>query len=332
MLTNRNIFKIYMIFIFIFSVPVFAYAIDTSRPGPENIPTKVNVQLYIIDIDEINDAAQSFAANIFIKATWKDPRLVTGNEKTTYSREEVWSPNFQIINRQKVFKSFPEIVEVEQDGTVSYKQRLVGNFSQPLDLKKFPFDKQRLQFQFISAGHRPGDVEMVEEAIGISDILSIPDWKITGIEFKDKEWDFIPGQPTNVGMILSVNAERYVQFYFYKFIIPLILIVFMSWIVFWIDPTDYTAQISIAITSMLTLIAYQYLAGSSLPEVPYLTRMDSLMIFSTALVFATLIEVTVTSVLTRKNKVELGRSIDYYCRFIFPIMFFLFLGHRILTI
>ena len=98
----------------------------------------------------------------------------------------------------------------------------------------------------------------------------------------------------------------------------------MSWIVFWIDPTDYASQISVAITSMLTLIAYQYLVGSSLPRVPYLTRLDELMFLSTAMVFVTLVEVVITSVLTKRDKVDLARKFDYHCRYLFPA-FFLFI-------
>ena len=133
-------------------------------------------------------------------------------------------------------------------------------------------------------------------------------------------------------MLLEINAKRYVQFYFFKFIVPLILIVIMSWIVFWIVPTSYSTQISVSITSMLTLIAYQFLAVGSLPEVPYLTRMDMIMLSSTVLVFASLIEVGITTILVQKNKVELAKSIDNYCRYIFPATFLLILIHHITTI
>ena len=95
----------------------------------------------------------------------------------------------------------------------------------------------------------------------------------------------------------------------------------MSWIVFWIDPTDYTTQLSISITSMLTLIAYQFLALSSLPEVPYLTRMDILMLLSIVLVFASLIEATITAILAKRGDVLLARSVDKYCRYTFPAIF-----------
>lgn len=332
MITKRIVSILLLIGVFLVSISSTAHAIDTSRPGPENVPTNVEVRLFVLDIDEINDAEQSFTANIFIETKWKDHRLVTSNENTAYDLEDVWNPNLQFVNRQKIFKSMPEIVQVDQDGTVVYKQRVVGKFSQPLNLHDFPLDKQTLEFQIVSTGNSSDEVNLIEKFSGISEKLSIPDWQIKGIDLKKMEYSFMPSEPPLEGMLLSINAKRYIQFYIYKFIVPLLLIVFMSWIVFWIDPTDYTTQISISITSMLTLIAYQYLAVSSLPEVPYLTRLDALMFFSTVLVFASLVEVTITSVLTKKNKVELARSIDYYCRFIFPTIFVLIFITRIATL
>ena len=41
--------------------------------------------------------------------------------------------------------------------------------------------------------------------------------------------------------------------YISKIILPLLLIVGMSWLVFWIDPELAGPQISIAVTPMLTL-------------------------------------------------------------------------------
>ena len=332
MVKNCNALTILFNVLLFLAIPSIVHAIDTSRPGPENVPTKVEIDLYVIDIDDINSAQQNFISNIFIEAKWKDQRLANRKGKTTYDIKDVWNPNLQFLNRQKLFKSFPDIVEVDSDGTVVYKQRVVGGFSQPLDLHDFPFDEQKFAFQLLSIDYTPSEVDLVENSTGISAKFSVADWDIIGFDVKKVEYKFVPDEPPTEGMILTINAKRYAHFYIYKFIVPLLLIVFMSWIVFWMDPTDYATKISIAITSMLTLIAYQLLAVSSLPEVPYLTRIDSLMLFSTILVFATLIEVTVTSILTKRDNVELARSIDTYCRYIFPLIFVFIFITRIIKI
>ena len=70
------------------------------------------------------------------------------------------------------------------------------------------------------------------------------------------------------------TAQRYTTNYVLKIILPLFMIVAMSWIVFWINPEQAGTQIGVATTSMLTLIAYRFMVGGTMPPVPYLTRMD----------------------------------------------------------
>ena len=321
MLNKIFVIQFYLLIFLLFIFPSLVFAIDTSRPEPNSIPTDVLIKLYIIDINEIDAAKQLFTANIAFTAQWKDQRLVSNNKKTTYDLEDVWNPNLQFVNRQKIFKSFPDIVNVDQEGTVVYGQRIVGTFFQPLKLQKFPFDKQKIEFQMVAAGNSPNEVNFVKGSTGISSNLSIPNWDIKGLNLKKLQYQFLPDSPATEGILLTITAERHPQFYIYRFMVPLLLIIFMSWIVFWIDPTDYTTQLSISITSMLTLIAYQFLALSSLPEVPYLTRMDILMLLSIVLVFASLIEATITAILAKRGDVLLARSVDKYCRYTFPAIF-----------
>jgi len=44
----------------------------------------------------------------------------------------------------------------------------------------------------------------------------------------------------------------------------------LIWIVFWVDPKEFGSQISIAITAILTLIAYRFAIGANLPNAEYM--------------------------------------------------------------
>ena len=82
------------------------------------------------------------------------------------------------------------------------------------------------------------------------------------------------------------EAVRRSEFIILTFIIPLALIVGMSWIVFWIDPREIRSQFSVSVITVLTLISYYFTLTSRLPEIPYLTRMDIYIFGSTIIVFA----------------------------------------------
>lgn len=82
----------------------------------------------------------------------------------------------------------------------------------------------------------------------------------------------------------KIHAKRKIQYYLWKVLLPLTIIVFMSWSVFWLRPTD-KVQINIATTAVLTSIAYLFILSRFLPPISYLTIMDSFVFISLVLIF-----------------------------------------------
>jgi gamma-aminobutyric acid receptor subunit beta len=119
----------------------------------------------------------------------------------------------------------------------------------------------------------------------------------------------------------NISAERIKAYYFWKVILPLCLIVAMSWCVFWINPAQYGPQIGLSATSMLTLIAFIFATTNMVPRLGYLTLLDRFIVFSTILVFLALVESLTTVYLVSKEKKELALRIDNMSRFVFPIIF-----------
>jgi hypothetical protein len=115
-----------------------------ERPGSGNGPTQVSVGIWIVDINNIDSAQQNFTADIAVVLRWKDARLAhTGTGLAHYALDQIWTPRVGIANEtSSVVKKLPESAEVEPDGTVIYRQRYVGSFSQALRLQSFPFDRQ----------------------------------------------------------------------------------------------------------------------------------------------------------------------------------------------
>ena len=52
----------------------------------------------------------------------------------------------------------------------------------------------------------------------------------------------------------EITAKRISAFYVWKVILPLCLIVAMSWTVFWINPAQFGPQIGMSATSMLLVL------------------------------------------------------------------------------
>ena len=191
-----------------------------------------------------------------------------------------------------------------------------------MDLREFPFDSQRIEIPVVAAGYSPDEVALsASPTSGIGTKFSVADWKIADWQIStDVE---VPGpegaQDAAISMVLE--AERLRGYYWIKVIAPLILIVAMSWAVNWIDPKDTGTKISIAITAMLTLIAYRFAIGASLPQISYLTRMDLFILFSTILIYASLVMVVATAAFSAKGKPEVSGQIDRVARWGLPLAF-----------
>jgi hypothetical protein len=303
-----------------------------ERPSADDSPTRVSIGIWMVDITGIDSAQQNFAAEVAIVLRWKDPRFAhPGNGIVRYPLEQVWHPRIAVVNEtNSVSRKFPELVEVEPNGRVTYRQRYAGAFSQPLRLRSFPFDRQTFQLQFVAVRYRANEVQFVpdedwldnglKQAAGIAPSTTLPDWTIESWNAKSLNYGLAPGFEYS-GYAFEFTAARKVQNYILKVIFPLVLIVMMSWSVFWTDPTNSNTQFSIAVTSMLTLIAYRFTVDTQLPRLPYMTRLDVFFLISTLLVFFALIEVLVTTILDNNQQTARAKKIDRYCRAVFPAIF-----------
>jgi len=122
-------------------------------------------------------------------------------------------------------------------------------------------------------------------------------------------------------MVFEFQAKRRTGYYIWKVIVPLVLIVFMSWTVFWISAENIGAQIGVATSSILTLIAYRFILGNLLPRVSYLTQLDYFILGATVLVFLALLEVVVSSALAQRGNKEQAHRVDVAARLLFPLTF-----------
>ena len=300
------------------------FAADMGLPPGER-PVKLNTGFYVADLAAINTSGQSFDARFFYLVSWYDKRLAhKSSEPINKKLFEIWNPNIQIMNQRKVFKTLPDEVIVMPDGQVIYVQAGWGTFSQPLQLKKFPFDTQKISFKLVAVcGEPTTNVQFFqnqEVSSGLADKLSVADWKV--FNWREEINPFVlKNFAKRPGMTFSFTAKRLTSYYMVKMIFPLVMIVMMSWAVFWMDPLNVASNVGISITSMLTLIAYRFSADTILPRLSYLTSLDYFILASTILVFLSLVQNLTTSALAKRGKMKQSYRLDLTCRIGFPLIF-----------
>ena len=306
---------------------------EQQRPSVWGEPTEVRVGIYVIDVDGVDSANQRFSASVYLQARWNIPLLRHEGPAPLIRRATSdWTPRLVLVNGQQAWSAFPPYVEISPDGEVVYRQKIWGWFSQPLGLRDFPFDKQRLALHLVAAGLQENEVKMVplkraEQSLsGISAEFSMPDFKVT--DWRAEARPYLPGgkPPGTSGFILEMDIERLPNYYIWKVILPLCLIVMMSWIPRWLDPVEGGTSIGISTTSFLTLVAYLFAIVVLLPKVAYLTRLDRFILISTVLVFASLVQTVATTYLVKTGRNALANQINWFSRFIYPILLMLVLA------
>ena len=98
--------------------------LKAKRPEEWWETTKIHFFVFVVDIDSIDGAGQSFTTNVYVRLRWKDSRLAHEGSIRTVSLAETWNPRVIIANKGGLMqKSLPEVVEIERDGTITYHQR-----------------------------------------------------------------------------------------------------------------------------------------------------------------------------------------------------------------
>jgi hypothetical protein len=310
--------------LFLLSVNVQA---ALNRPVAEDgKPTQVQVVAAVLDVDKINSAEQNFTLNLYTVFRWMDPSLAH-NETGSIIREldEVWNPRLTIANTQRHWANSKDDVEISPQGLVTYRLHVFGDFSQPMELHDFPQDSHVFEVPIVAAGYRPDEVALVPDPrmdSFIAEKLSVADWKIDNLRGLSREFTLANGLKLP-GFVISFEGTRLLHHYVVKAIIPLALIVMMSWVVFWMDPKQVPNQLGVAVTTVLTLIAYHIALSGRLPDIPYLTNMDRFLFSATILVFSSLVEVVLTSHLSTSDQLAKARRIDKLARWLFPALFIL---------
>ncbi|WP_417387238.1 hypothetical protein [Gimesia sp.] len=303
---------------------------ELKRPSSPGEATEVQIMIYVIDIDEINSADQSFASSVYYEARWNNPLLLhQGPGPLHVDLTKIWNPRLTIVGQQNAWKSYPETAEILPDGTVIYRQKVWGHFSQPLNLRDFPFDRQELSLQLVSPGMTENQVVMVPlvDQLGRTSKLarrfSLPDFDI--LSFQAKAAPYYPDQrPIGVaGFEMKIQVARQPDYYILKVILPLCMIVIMSWLPRWLNPEQSGTNIGISTSAFLTLVAYLFAITVLLPRISYITRIDRFIMLSTLTVFSGLIQTVTNTYLLKGESIHKKRLVarmDFWSRSLYPLI------------
>jgi hypothetical protein len=299
-----------------------------SRPDRDGPPTPVRIAIRRIDGGDLDEVAQEFVIDFLVLIRWQDPRLSAASrgsslDECTVRYSNIWHPFLEIINQREIDSHYDELVEIDADGSVSYLQRFSGTLASPLELQDFPFDRQTVSILIASFAHGPDEIDLIidESLTTQREVLAPAGWQIVDVTSELSMESFTAADISVVRLEHKVIVDRKPGYYVWNVFVPLILIVFMAWTVFWIDPKHFGPQVGVSTAAALTLIAFLLSTRQLLPRVEYLTRADVVVLGSAILVFFSLGEAVLTSNLAAAGRKNAARAIDRWSRVFFVIAF-----------
>ena len=237
------------------------------------------------------------------------------------SLSEIWHPDLQILNRRSVENVRQTEPLVRTDGRVLMTLRGFGEFSFRADLTDFPFDQQILPFYIVSA-YSDKDVRFLidPQLLSMAPVLSVANWRIT-VDGAHAENQYVPAVDRQlVRLDVLLQAERLTGFYTWQQLVPLLLVVMMTWVVFWIPLQFVPPRVGLAATAMLTLIAYRFAMSSVLPPIAYLTRLDLFMIGASVLVFGSLVVAVAVTWISHNCTEVLAEKVNLAACWLLPVL------------
>ncbi|MDH3923486.1 MAG: hypothetical protein OET41_02680, partial [Xanthomonadales bacterium] len=119
-----------------------------------------------------------------------------------------------------------------------------------------------------------------------------------------------------------IEAKRDSDYYVLTMLVPMSLIIFMAWTVFWLQPNIVPPRIAISTASIFSLIALGVSIRLGLPKVSYLTRADYFVLGCTLMVFIALGVAVIGSRWASSDRMEKALRANAIARWVYLLMFF----------
>jgi len=305
-------------------------------------PLVITASFQLRDINFVDDEAETFNFTGVLKLSWHDPRQAfdPGTEGIGekmyighYQFNEVftgWWPQAVLMNESGMFDKHGVLLRILPDGSLTLIETVNATAKTDLNMRRYPFDKQRLEVVFSVLGFDSNEVVLWTSSdtevtvMNPDEEFRMPQWRLSGISATTTDRNIsISGRNFAVStFVVRMELERKSFFFLRLVLMPLMIIVMLSWSVFWMDKSSLGDRLSISFIGILTVVAYQMMLSDILPRISYITLTNGFLNLSFLIMCASVVINLWGSILDRQGKSAEGDLLDRRCRWIFPLTYF----------
>jgi hypothetical protein len=255
----------------------------------KGIPIYCGIELQ--DIRDIDAARGTYAMRGFLWYYWDDPRFRFDAENIDSLKWDfaaisglLWIPEIEFDNSSEAVRRWGETIEVFPKGEVEYWCYFSGTFSDQdglMDFRRFPcevlpvsldltspYRKSLLTLRFCRESE-PSD------AIKELRLRRHPEFAFSGGRVVETSRTYTSEWDREFSVLrFTVDAKRHKGYYLIHIVLPVIAILAVFLVGQRVCISEFEARIGLALTCLLSLIAYTFSFSDSLPKLGYLTLMD----------------------------------------------------------
>ena len=319
-------------------LPAFALAmllwahtrVRADPPAPADVPVRqtpapatggpaqtITVGLYLQNIPEIDIKSNSFTAELYIWFRW------SGDIDPTLTYQITNAVSVADMSRIPIYTDAAgnPVPEIMPNGEKLQSFHVYGRFGHPFPLAKYPFDDHDIVLSIEDAKHNNRALihQIDVKGSAIRPDLQIPGWTLSALHSEMGATQFATtfgdtrtpdGHEAYSRVDFIVHIDRPVVGIVSKTIIPIALILLITFGAFFCQPIDIDARLCLTITALISAVALQITAATELPPTGSLLLLDKIYILSYVTILAVTFFAIAANRLVHAEKVEQAHKLD----------------------
>lgn len=283
------------------------------------VTDEVKVGTYLLNIRKLDVGSGTWVVDFYVWFIWHG--------------EKINPAGFEIMNGACDFKDAPiyDTIEIEGKPYKWLAHRIIATMSNNLNFKSYPLDIQYLTIEIEDReqGVNKMKYRIVPEENNIDDLARIQGWEIkekfNRVTTHTYNTSFGYEDGSDAGLTysryvfgLTISRPRFSSLL--KLILPLTIILSLSFLSFSLSPDKVSQRISLGISTVFTSVAFHINLTSAIPQVSYLTLADRLMISTYFILFTSLISTIYLIRFVDRNEIENAVKINRRLGFFIPFL------------
>jgi len=321
----------------LWAVQVSAQGLIPSGIGPNfkprEKPLEVAIGIQIDQISFVDQKSENYGAVATIRARWSDPLLAFDEQEygrayqvmkpatfIEYAAERAAiAPGFVIQNQQSNRWIHQSLVVVHTNGDAQYVEKSSLTLQAPeFNFTKYPFDRQQFYFEVVSVF--PSELvtyTVLPELSGMGEKLGEEEWILENAEMETSKVTGLTGLESDM-VALGFQGRRHLMYYVIRIMLPMLVLVVVSWATFFLD--EYRKRIEIAGANLLMFIAFNWVISDDLPKLGYLTFLDFILQWMFVVSGAIVVFSVALSRLKWSGREVMARRLDNYAvKWVYPL-------------